>query len=182
MQSTLSTEADDELIAVVDLCLSAEYLENFVPYPNAELIGERKPEAETQTEREASVLAVTYFDESEVPACPTEPAEVVAQMPLPDTQIPRMPLSWDLQKDDFIQMQIAAAQTRPFEQANNWHTQPEPAAANAPPFQQQQQQQQAAVQVPNLGGDDLTALLAKLSQGGLQIPPAQPPMHYSQCV
>lgn len=169
---------------MVDLCLSADFLENHIPYPNPDLMGERKSEVDMQTEREAGVLAVTYFDEAEIPPCPTEPASVVKEMPLPDDKITQMNLSWDMRKDDQVQMAIAAAQTRPFERANKWHT--SSAAATATQSVQPAYGQQAAQPQPGpagLGGDNLSALLAKLSQGGLSIPSAQPPMqHYQQYV
>jgi hypothetical protein len=141
-------------------------------------MGEQKSEVDTQTEREAGVLAVTYFDDAEIPPCPTEPAAVVNEMPLPDSQIVQMNFSWDMRRNDQVQMAIAAAQTRPFERANNWHTGANTAAGSqaSAPLQNRVQGAQNSLPQTGLGGDNLSALLAKLSEGGLSIPPAQPPM------
>ena len=144
-------------------------------------MGDRKSELDIQTEREAGVLAVTYFDESEIPICPTEPASVVNELPLPDDKITQMNLSWDMRKDDQVQMAIAAAQTRPFERANKWSTASAAPTDTAPALSAYgQQAAQPQLGAGGLGGDNLSALLAKLSQGGLSIPNAQPPVQYHQ--
>lgn len=79
-------------------------------YPLAESVGDKKPEADAQREREETTLATVFFDDSDIPPCPTEPTEVLAQQTLPDSDpsIIKMRFTTALEQDEEVKKALAA--------------------------------------------------------------------------
>jgi hypothetical protein len=174
-------------LAVVDPCLTAEQLETIAVYPHAELIGSEKPERTVQEEREATVLAVSYLEDADIPDTPIESATLasLSEAPLPDeSDVTRMTLSYDLKHNDSVSFALAKAQTRPYDNPIYNRDGPTPCAAGLNPaamsgaggsssadFQTGIAQSQSAPAIP--GTADLSALLARLSEGGFSNPHQQ---------
>lgn len=79
-------------------------------YPVADLMGSNKSEVDVQSEREKDVLAVTYFDESDIPPSPYEPASLLQEVTLSDDsmQVKKMKLGYSLEGDTEVTEAIAA--------------------------------------------------------------------------
>ena len=183
----------------MDPCLTAEQLETIAVYPHADLIGSEKPERTVQEEREATVLAVSYLEDADIPDTPTESPTLasLSETPLPDeSDVTRMTLSYDLKHDDSVSFAIAKAQMRPYDNPIYNRVGPTPYAAGVDPSAvpgtgglSSAHAQTGIIHTqpaPSLPGTaDLSALLARLSEGGFSNPhqqqaPAQqvPVQHY----
>lgn len=133
------------------------------------------------------MLAVSYLDDADIPDTPIESAALasLSEAPLPDeSDVTRMALSYDLKRNDTVSLAIAKAQMRPYDNPNYARSAPTPYAAGAgpaampgidgtPPVHAQMGNalSQPAPAIP--GTADLSALLARLSEGGFSNPHQQ---------